>query len=61
MNLSRNTIGMLKLLTSHYLQVTTETVEPSKEKKKCWLQIIRFSFAFILQEKNDMKRRNRRS
>jgi hypothetical protein len=46
MNLSRSTIGTLKLLTSHYLPAITGTVEPSKENKKYWWRIIRFNFDF---------------
>jgi predicted metal-dependent hydrolase len=39
-------------LTSHYQQVTTGTVEPSKEKKKYWLQIIQFKTKIYLSYKN---------
>lgn len=62
MNLSRNTIGTLKSLTSHCQPVTTGTAEPSEERKRYWLRIIQFSFALSCKIKRNVNgRRNVKS
>jgi len=54
MSISQSTTGTLRLLTSHYRQAITGTVEPSKEKRKYSWQIILFNFWFY-PNKNKMK------